>query len=226
MNIDWAGDWRCWDNLEDVTLVYTAKTGDVREAATPAKRRALTRKELAASMGAYTSEDVAFLFPGERLEHGQPYAGCKVIDAEGETYLVLEAQGGRRTPLLKGAGGYATWKTVCRNPVIHFALRDVIVIEAPDLVVDAAGVEVRDRWRNAYAGLRAKVVKTDEAVVDERGIHGFRGTHVVYVEKEVAVDATMRIPWAAARSGYLEIAGYKPAAQLGTLPLIDAVEAP
>lgn len=162
MNLQLGSDWKVWDNREPVTYTVEARAGDTPHALTDCKRRALTFKELAASGGAYTGGDRAWLIPVEKLPGSVvPKIGDRVTDAGGTTWSVLEA----------GLNTLQTWhRLLTRNLVLAADLRELVTLLQPDAGQDAAGVRTPG-FTTAVGGLAARVQEID-AVVEER--HGKR----------------------------------------------------
>lgn len=98
-----ANDWKAWYQRENITLrvltnpavvatdpytdhVLTADGG-------AAKRRAITRREIWAGQGKYTSAHIVWLIPKANLPAGvEPKGHHKIVDGAGQTYSVLEVQ--------------------------------------------------------------------------------------------------------------------------------------
>lgn len=99
--MDFSGEWRNWVEREDVTLrkrtapsTYTDHTLTATGGA--AKRRALTYKELMASNGVYTQNNLVWLIPSANLPSGvEPLIGYRVKDGDDFEYTILEVQKGK-----------------------------------------------------------------------------------------------------------------------------------
>ena len=149
-------DWRSWDNLEPVTvtsrrnapLVNVAgrfmanQPANIVQASVTAKRRALTNKELAASFGAYTALDRAWLIPTENVSF-EVKPGDYVTDRHNVQWTVLESD----------KNTWGTWfKCPSRDPIIAHNLSQTVQIWTPINTQSASGHRV-PKW--GYAGLDA-----------------------------------------------------------------------
>lgn len=220
LTLDFSQDYLQWVNTESVTLQNPPFPGGPKVTIDVARRRALTYKELTASQGAYTSQDLALLVPTTLLPDGfRPKPGCKwIADGSDTEYTALEAN-----PQKRDSSDYQTWKLVSRNLALAYELADLIDIERPTLTYDTAGALVKEwppkKGEVPYKSLLAKVQLQQEAMTDERLIRGFTGTHLVIVSKEIVIGPDDRIKWG---SLYLEIVGYHNAQRIDELPVIDA----
>src|SRR5436305_1192247 len=128
-NLDLSGDYLVWDNVEALTHRRGSILGGGAETAIDtAKRRAITKKELAASFGAYTGRDLVWLVPQAVLPVGFEIAdGDKLLDTDGFTFTVLEA-GWNKTK--------QTWRCICRDLVLVNGLTYLIDVERAALQAD------------------------------------------------------------------------------------------
>jgi hypothetical protein len=251
MQLDLSQDFDTIDDLEPIRYTSVRLSGSMQAALPRCKRRALTRKELAASGGVYQANDVALLTswrqiqglasqgrepkPGDTWQSGgdTPASGTGGPPA---TYTVLEVTGGKRD----GSGHYQTWRLTSRNLVLAFDLQDTIDIQLPTIIYDAAGTAIRTWPENGagqtiYPGLAARVQLISDDTVDERGIRGFVGNYAVIVATQVpAVTMEARIRWPAVsktRPGidtvqYLDIKGVHNPSRIDELPVLDALLPP
>ncbi len=199
-----------------------APAGSQSDTIPVAKRRALTRKELAASAGAYTGGDLVWLIPAAVLPSWlTPKVGDVLIPAEGDRYTALDVA------LNKGR---QTWRLTTRNLAVAFDLRDLIQIERPQISYDDPSGAIRKLFPSGpgprggevlYANLLSKVHLEDQEISEERGIRGTKRVYSIIVSREVAVTDQDRVllPWSGA---YLEIRGYHQAQQIDMLPVIEA----
>jgi hypothetical protein len=244
--IDMSRDFEVWDNTESVFLEVARRsylvprsyprTHDLTGQASAivqdppsaaqadyirvAKRRALTWKELSASNGAYTGNDLVWLFPQEVMVNGlNPKPGDVVRDQDGRRWTALEVQHGKWRE---------TWRLVTRDLVLAFDLRDSIDIERPALSYDAAGAAVL-RYPTGpdptkfggvvlYHNLPARIQEIDREIVDERGIHGFRGRYQIIVGRQIDVNEDDRIVF---HGRYYDIIGLHDPDRLDMLPVLD-----
>jgi head-tail adaptor len=228
MQLDLSQDYLSWDNTEAVQYASVRNTDTMYDVIPMVRRRMLSAKELAASGGAYIGGDSAFLIPTPLLaallaQERQPKPGDQILDAGGQTWTVLGAQGQKQDRT-----AYQTWKCVCRNLAIVYDLQDLIDIQRATITYDAGGGKVKT-WPSdgggstPYPSLPARVQLLTDEVVEERGMRGFRGTHAVIVSKQLSVTYEDRIKWG---SVYLDIVGYHNPERIDELPVIDAMLPP
>lgn len=220
MALDTSEDYLVWENREAVTFRSRTRTGGTDFPITDAKRRAPTYKELAASNGAYTGQDLVWLLPAVLAPSasGQhaPKPGDKVTDDDGVIWTALEVALNK----LK-----QTWRLVTRNLVLAYDLRDTIDIQRPTISYDAAGAITRT-WpddetpggSNAYEGLAAKVQLITDETVDILGVRGLKGNYAVFVAEDVEIQESDRIKWDGV---YLTIKTLRNPQRIDELPVLD-----
>ncbi len=239
-------DYLSWDNVEPATLEVARRPVDnpslTRQLRNPnqsydlpiTKWRALSRKELAASFGAYTGGDRICLVPRAILS--QDIAEIKPGDVLRRTAL----DDSRWTTLDVQTNKFGqTFRLSMRNLVLAFDLRDKIDIERAHTVYDPAGAAIKQFPTGpgprggimAYQGLAARVQLMTEQIADERGIRGFKGSYMVILEREVVVtnedrirltqDSTDGLP----AGTYLEIRDYHQAQTIDNLAVVAAERA-
>lgn len=228
MILDGTQNCLAWDNTETVEFQSTTRLpvpADPRPSSgmvdsLVAKRRAPTFKELTASGGVYTGQDLVWLIPAVNLDGGMiPKPSDVVVDEEGNRWTVLEVA----LNALK-----STYRCMSRNLVLAHELRDIIQIERASISYDSAGAAVK--WFPSdpperrggtviYADLSARVQPTGGDILDERGIRGLTNLYDVIVGQEVYVTNEDRIFW---QGKYLEIRHYQRAEQIDQLPVIQA----
>lgn len=133
-------EWRIWQGREDVILrsrtaiaTYDAFRIEATEdgAKGGAKRRALTYKELIASEGVYTHNNLVWLIPAENLPDAiEPRIGDRVLDSGDFEYTILEVQKGK-------FGETHRCITICLKLVED--LRDEATIRRPADIKDEGG---------------------------------------------------------------------------------------
>lgn len=199
-----------------------------------AKRRGLSKRELAASGGVYTGDDQVWILPDALFPPGwRSKPGDVVIDpgsylqdaptdlhqTHGERFTVLEVGWGKNRQ---------TRRLTCRDLVLTHALRDSITIERPAISYDAAGVPVKRFLSDVvnpggvplYTGLPARAQLMSKEVAEMYGIKGLEGKYQVYVGREVDVTLEDRVLLASGL--YLDIVGYQQAQRIDQLPFIVA----
>jgi len=236
-------DYVSWDNTESVVYESARRPVDspalARELRNPnvldvisiAKRRALSSREIQASLGAYTGGDRVWLLPVAVFPTSiVPKVSDVVVDADGTRWTALEVQ-------LNKFG--QTHRLTCRALSIAFALRDKADIERPYTNYDEAGAAIKHFPTGpgprggtvAYQGLVCRVQLMTEQIADERGIRGFKGAYAIIVEREVVVtnedrirltqDSTDGLP----AGTYLEVRDYHQAQTIDNLAVIAAEKA-
>lgn len=224
--LDLSEDYRVWDNVEAVT-VESARRGDpfalapvsanLPEHVAVAKRRAVTRREQAASGGAYTADDLVWLLPQAVLRPGLTFEPADVVvSREGSRWTVLEA----------GLNKWRqTWRLVCRDLALAFDLDDEIDVQRAAISYDAAGAAVKtfppDGGQTLYGRLRCRVQRRSEETVEERGIRGEQTTFDVIVARQVDLNpAEDRLLW---REQYLDVVRVRNPELITELPVIETV---
>lgn len=239
----WADDYLSWDMTEAARLEVARRvavppdldpllaTGPHARPVPPsknrivplpvAKRRLLTKRELAASGGAYTGLDRAWLVPAAVLPQSFVIKPADVVvDVTGARWTALEADLGK---------GGQTWKLVCRNLTLAYDLSETITVERAQVVYDAAGVAVKlfpsgpppTGGEVLYAGLLARVQLENQPEVDERGYRGSERRYDVIVAQELDVIREDRI-LLSDKVTYLDILDYHQAQRIDQLPVIEA----
>lgn len=236
-------DYLSWDGTESVTYESARRPTDSpalsRQLRNPsqadmipvAKRRALTRRELAASLGSYTAGDRVWLLPAAVLPSWlSPKPGDVVVDSAAARWTALEVQTNK---------GEQTYRLTCRNLTLVFELRDSIDIERASVIYDGAGAAIKQfptgpgprGGQVLYTGLVCRVQLATQQIAEERGIRGFRGTYAIIVEREVTVTNEDRIRLRTASTdglaagSYLEIRDYHQAQTIDNLSVIAAERA-
>jgi hypothetical protein len=224
MQTDLSQEHQVWDQTLTVTYQSTRGAGSMVDTLGPVKRRALSSRELAASGGAYTRNDCVLLVPAALLSPGFVPKPADTWRGEEDPnpFTVLEANQGRHD-----GSGYQIWRLVSRDPIIAFDLRDQIDIERATLSYDASGTPVKAfppaGGGVAYPALACRVQLTSEDIVDERLLHGFAGTHLIYVAREIVVTGEDRVKWVSGgRTYYLDIERYHNGRRIDELPILEA----
>lgn len=214
MDLDLMDDYLVWDNTEAVTLVSARTAGDVEQEVATALRLPLTTKEIAASNGVYTGQDVVWLLPTPLLGGVTPKPRDRVQDENDIDWTVLE----NSYSALDG-----THRLTCRDLVIHNDLRDLITIKRASISQDDAAANVRTWSTTAYADVPAKVQPIVADIVEERGMSGFRVRYEIPVGQALTVTDEDRIEW---NSRILQITGWRDPERIDSLMVILAEEVP
>lgn len=215
MNVDFSNDWWSWDNTESGQYRSSSGLSGPGDFIPVAKRRKLTKKELAASGGVYTGLDRVWAIPAAMFGQGfVPKPADVWIDAKSNTrWTVLEAESKKQD---------TTWVLTCRDLVLAFGLTDAIVIERATINYDSSGVAVKT-FSPVYSGIPARVQPQHSDIVDERGIRGMKTVVQIIVGQEVSVTNEDRVTLAGV---HYEIRGYHNSARIDELPVIDCEVVP
>lgn len=179
ITVDTSQNYLAWNNTEAVTLTshQNAPAGDKAFALPTAKRRAPKWKELAASGGVYTGQDLVWLLPqtvvsaAGAIGNRQPKPADTIEDAAGNVWTVLEAAYNAIR---------STWMLTCRNLVLAYGLTDTLSVKRPSLTTDAAGGRTYT-YTTVYTGILARIQETDTQSKDERGKRVTVKDYTIYV---------------------------------------------
>lgn len=142
-SINAADNYLMWTNTVAVTLVSRNRpgVGDTETSIAYALNQKLSRKEVEASAGKYSSLDRVFNIPTTLLGGVIPKVGDRLrVATASETLTVIDGgEGvGAASPLYRvieaerATWGYR-WRLVCSDPVIVYGLRDIITIRRPTI---------------------------------------------------------------------------------------------
>lgn len=166
MNIPTGQNYTAWDNTEPVTLTSIARTGNTLFEISTAKRRNPSYRELAASQGVYTGQDLVWLLPASLVSQegatGQQAVkpGDLITDGNGITWTILE----RSLNTLQ-----STYRCMTRDMILAAQLYDTLTITRPtEFETDAAGGRVYD-YATIYTGIPCRFQEVDASTTDERG---------------------------------------------------------
>ena len=222
--LDLTQDYLIFDNREEITFISRRTTadsqGDQTDSQIQALRRAPTFKELAASNGVYTSQDVVWHIPAVLLTVGPPKPRDTVTDLDGISWTVMEAAWNSLRSM---------WRLITRNPIIAYDLRDKVSIEQCAITYDAVGAPVRT-WppiggQILYPNIPARVQPDDSVVVDQRGVRGDLETYFVLLAEQVPIldVRECRVNW---NGVYLDITGSRQSERIDELPMLTAERRP
>jgi len=184
---------------------------DPTTAIADARRTPVTRREMAASGGVYVASDRVWLLPDVQVIY-EPKPADRITDSDGVVWTVLEAK-----PVGLGSS-ISHHRLVCRNLVVAAELYDLIDVERPTITYDASGVALR-AWTTAYSAVGARVQSQEAVAVEERGLYGFRGTHLIYCGQQLTLTAEDRVKLG---TTYYEVRGWRNAQRIDELFTIDA----
>lgn len=217
LNLDLDEFYKFWPNTETICFrsdqTASDSDGNVLTCSLKAFRRAPTYRELAASGGVYTGQDLVWLVPNTLLPPGvSPKPGDLVIDNEENEWDVLEAS--------KNAFS-SHWRLICRDPVIVFDLRDTFTIKAPTNAQDAAGARTPTLTATGttYNG-RFQLVS--EAPAEGRGKTLLRREYQLFTAVEIT-GLSHEHQVLDSSSNVYEFLRYTNRARLGELSMIECV---
>lgn len=211
-----------------VTLTSQRTRGPLSDTVRGCIARQLSRTEKATSAGAYEGAALTWLIPRKHVadSFGQLKAGDTVAAQDGlHTGRVFTAQSAD----LACAGAF--YRLVALDLAIVYDLRDEITIERPTISYDNAGVAVLSYppagGSEPYRTLAAKVQLLERTRVEERLIEGFKGTHAIYVSKQIDLQSYDRVRWVKDQvTFYFDVKGLHNPERFDELPQIDAALAP
>lgn len=236
--LDLSDDYKLFDGLEVVNYEVALRGENEPDAVLQAKRRAISNPERYPSGGVYVGASVDWHVPDPLLIPGvTPKPADVIVDSDGQRWTVLIAE---------HKALQSRWRLTCVNLILAYQLRDQITIERPDITPDSSGVVVkkfptvpsfpRDTQhvettggKIIYRGI-ARVQLLAEAISEGRGIRGPELRYDVIVPHLPVEGLTTedRIVWL--RPGkefpntvYLDCLGYRNAARIDELPVIEAV---
>lgn len=230
--LDMSWWWQAWTGTEPVSYTSQRNTGSMACDIPTALRSELTKREKAASNAAYIGAEINWLLPAALLPPGfVPKSGDQLVASQGnEAYAILDVKGQCRDQ-----SGYQVWSLRGLNLAIVYDLKDTVTIERAEIVYDAAGAELKfwpstdkGRGKILYGDVLARVQEHTREVIEERGIQGFKGTHTVFVSRQVP-GVTFEDRIALVKAGvtyYLNIVGLHNPERIDELPALDAVLAP
>ncbi len=132
-----VNDYQVWDDTETVTVFPPPRNELIFFPVSGVFRRAPTYKEMTASGGAYTSQDLVFLIPAptsQKVDGHFPFRpGAIVKDGRLVSWTVLEA-----SPI----AWENVWRVTARNLVLAFGLADEIKILRPKVAKGSGGEPV------------------------------------------------------------------------------------
>jgi len=203
-------DWKAWDNLESVGLLSERGTIDYGLTPLTAKRRALAWKELAASGGAYTGQDLVWLIPAELLPPDTiPKLSDRIQDVNGVEWTILEA----------ALNSWSTWwRLVTRNFVLSADLSELVTLQQPDAKQDAAGVR-QPAYTTAVADLPARIQETEVAAEDRLGKRQAVRQFTAWVGRRIRPAANWRL--IGADGTVYQITGWRSADRFDVLQELD-----
>ncbi len=227
LSIDASQNYLIWGNCEQISFRSKTQGDGAQYAISTAKRRAPTYRELSASNGAYTGQDVVWLIPATVIPGNMPIPkpADRVIDALGNTWTALEVA----LNTLK-----STWRLMTRNLNLAYQLYDLIDIQRPGITYDVAGGAVRGWPDDAtasgsipYRQIPAKVQLISQDDNESLGVLGAKAKYSVFVGQDVIVNKTDRVKWTSAGvTTYLDVLGQSNPQRIDELPVLDCETLP
>lgn len=178
-------DYLIFDNLEAVSFVSVANSGDTTSSVAKALRRAMSYKELAASGGQYTGKDLVWWIPYTLLSSAK--TKDKVIDAAGVSWVVLDATLNTLQTL---------WRLVTRNPIIAYDLRQLVTLAKNNTDQDQ-GKQRAPEWLPYRASCPASVIRENLDTSDVFGQRTGRSSYSVVIEEVADLSIEWQIWWGA-----------------------------
>ena len=206
-NFPTEGEYLVWDNVQTVLHTSVRNTGNVETCVDYAHRHNIGRRELIASNGVYTPDDVIWRFPSVEAVI-RPKPRDTITDSEGTVWTILEV--GRNLATYH-------YRCVCRDLIIAEDLDDLIDIETPAITYDDAGVKTKT-WSVLYNDRPCRLQPFTAEIADERGIRGLRITHQIFLAQAVVVTNEDRVSFG---GRYYEIRGYHNPERIDELPVLD-----
>ncbi len=211
-----ADDYKCWDDVERVTLDSATRTNPHSCSVTHAMRDQLRGSQRSPSGGVYTGYESTWVIPQALLPEGWE---IKPRDA------IVDARGTRHTVLTADHDASAwTWQCGTVDLVLALDLRDIISIERATLVYDTSGAPSKEVWQVRYSGLAARVQDDSADIADERGLrYGKRRFSVIVGRQVPAVEvAEDRVAWNDnGTTRYLDILRIRQTEQIEQLPVLE-----
>lgn len=176
-------DYLIFDNLEAVSFVTVANSGDTTASIANALRRAMSYKELAASGGQYTGKDLVWWIPYTLLQSAK--TKDRVIDAAGVSWVVLDATLNTLQTL---------WRLVTRNPIIAYDLRQLVTLAKNNTDQDA-GKQRAPEWLPYRSACPASVTRDGLDIADAFGQRTGRSSYSVVIEEVDDLSIEWQIWW-------------------------------
>jgi head-tail adaptor len=210
VSLNFSSDYLYWNHGEAVTFYSRSNAGGIPPVpVTTALRGTLTEKELAASNGAYTGQDVKWLIPNGLLSGTVPKPGDKLKDAANVEFTILPE--GTSYDIAD-----RIWELITRDIVLHFELRDAITIQLPTLTQDAAAGKVKT-WADASVNVPARLQPIQGEIFEEREVRGLEIKYACYLEDTAVASADGELGRLKLGTTYYEIEGYTKPTVIGEL---------
>lgn len=144
-------------------------------------RYPVSTRELARSNGRYQSSDVTWTMNEDEVGDQEPAQGWRVIDANGNRFMVMEA-----THSVMGS----FWKLVARNRVVVHNLRDLISIFRGNLkdTVDREGRLRHQTPVAVYANQTCAIQLQDRGLSLDLGVPQLDFNYEIYTEEQLDVS--------------------------------------
>lgn len=184
--LDFSDDWEIWDNVESVALVTGVRTNAFTNWTVTGKRLPISYKELVASAGAYTMQDITWLIPTKHLPaNANPRLGDRIEPADGTSWTVTEAT-------LNTLKSY--WRLTTRNLVLVHGLADTANLMRPENQQDSVGARLPVYANvSGSTSLPIRVQETEAVVENRNGKRQATRKFTGYVGRRIYPQANDRI---------------------------------
>ena len=176
-------DYLIFDNLEAVSFVAVANSGDSTTSISSALRRAMSYKEMMASGGQYTGKDLVWWIPYTLLSAAK--TKDKVVDAAGVSWVVLDST-------LNTLQTW--WRLVTRNPTIAYDLRQLVTLAKNNTEQDE-GKQRAPVWSPYKAACPASVTRDSLDIADAFGQRTGKSSYTVVIEEVADLSIEWQIWW-------------------------------
>lgn len=182
-------DWKVWNNRETVVVRSRRTVDGVTDWAVhsvSAKRRALQFRDLAASGGVYTPQDLKWCVPAELIA---PLGDLKPGD-------IIEPADGAQWVMMPDGVSLNTWKSwwgcVCRNLVVAHDLRELIDVWAPTNAQDAQGNRA-PTFTALHSKIPGRIQPIDGTVEESLGKRAITKRYTAYLATQLTVAQNLAI---------------------------------
>jgi len=170
--------------------------------------RSITAREAAESFGRYQLEDQIFTFPDSEAS---PELGGSIIDDEGETWVILDANHERIMAL---------WKVTARNLAITGNLNETITVQQRQVTKGSEGA-VEWTWATLYSNVRARIQEDSSERSEQFGRQSATINANCFLQNKLLLDNSHRL--VRSDNTTYEVIGYENPDQIGALTTINCL---